>query len=246
MGGFFGVVSTDDSVADLYYGTDYHSHLGTMRGGLAVSNGDGFSRIIHDITNAQFRSKFEDDLPRLSGPMGIGVISDYEDQPLIIRSHHGTYAIVMEWVNGLTFEELNARLDEKNTYFDPAQPFAWIGGTGTEMPLTLLEWRLYQRFKDRSILLRPRDDTDHFLGGDPGWTQEQFRAWASRFPQIGSLDPPDPKNRPQGFERTFASWMFNHPGFRCIGVEKVTMEIRPGEMHEFDVLFYLRLDEEGS
>jgi amidophosphoribosyltransferase len=94
MGGFFGVVSDGDGVADLYYGTDYHSHLGTMRGGLAVTDGDGFTRIIHDITNAQFRSKFEDDLPRLSGPLGIGVISDYEDQPLIIRSHHGTYAIV--------------------------------------------------------------------------------------------------------------------------------------------------------
>ncbi len=94
MGGFFGVVANDDCVADLYYGTDYHSHLGTMRGGLAVRNGEGFARFIHDITNAQFRSKFEDDLPKLTGPMGIGVISDYEDQPLIIGSHHGTYAIV--------------------------------------------------------------------------------------------------------------------------------------------------------
>ncbi len=94
MGGMFGVVANEDCVADLYYGTDYHSHLGTMRGGMAVKNGDGFARIIHDITNAQFRSKFEADLGRLSGTMGIGVISDYEDQPLIIRSHHGTYAIV--------------------------------------------------------------------------------------------------------------------------------------------------------
>jgi amidophosphoribosyltransferase len=94
VGGFFGVVANDDCVADLYYGTDYHSHLGTMRGGMAVRNGEGFVRFIHDITNAQFRSKFEDDLPRLNGSKGIGVISDYEDQPLIIGSHHGTYAIV--------------------------------------------------------------------------------------------------------------------------------------------------------
>jgi amidophosphoribosyltransferase len=64
----FGVVANEDCVADLYYGTDYHSHLGTMRGGMAVKNGDGFARIIHDITNAQFRSKFEADLGRLSGP----------------------------------------------------------------------------------------------------------------------------------------------------------------------------------
>jgi amidophosphoribosyltransferase len=94
LGGFFGVVAKEDCVADLFYGTDYHSHLGTMRGGLAVRNGGGFARFIHDITNAQFRSKFETDLPKLSGAMGIGVISDYEDQPLIIGSHHGTYGIV--------------------------------------------------------------------------------------------------------------------------------------------------------
>ncbi len=93
MGGMFGVVSRGDCVADLFYGTDYHSHLGTMRGGLAVKNGAGFTRFIHDITNTQFRSKFEDDLARLSGSRGIGVISDHEDQPLIISSHHGTYAI---------------------------------------------------------------------------------------------------------------------------------------------------------
>ena len=94
MGGLFGVVAADDCVADLYYGTDYHSHLGTMRGGMAVRNGAGFTRVIHDITNAQFRSKFEDDLAKLRGSVGIGVISDYEDQPLIISSRHGTYAIV--------------------------------------------------------------------------------------------------------------------------------------------------------
>jgi amidophosphoribosyltransferase len=94
VSGVFGVVSREDCVADLFYGTDYHSHLGTLRGGLAVKNGEGFTRFIHDISNTQFRSKFEDDLPRLNGHMGIGVISDYEDQPLLINSHHGAYAIV--------------------------------------------------------------------------------------------------------------------------------------------------------
>jgi amidophosphoribosyltransferase len=94
MGGFFGVASTESCVCDLFYGTDYHSHLGTMRGGLAVRDGVGIGRFIHDITNAQFRSKLEPDLDRLSGTHGIGVISDYEDQPLIIGSHLGTYAIV--------------------------------------------------------------------------------------------------------------------------------------------------------
>jgi amidophosphoribosyltransferase len=94
LSGVFGVVSRDDCVADLFYGTDYHSHLGTVRGGLAVKNGEGFTRFIHDITTTQFRSKFQVDLPRLHGSSGIGVISDYEDQPLLINSHHGAYAIV--------------------------------------------------------------------------------------------------------------------------------------------------------
>ena len=94
MGGFFGVVSKKACTDDLFYGTDYHSHLGTMRGGLATASKTGFSRFIHDITNAQFRSKFEHDITRLKGNMGIGVISDYEDQPLLITSHLGTYALV--------------------------------------------------------------------------------------------------------------------------------------------------------
>ena len=103
MGGFFGVVSSDDCVADLFYGTDYHSHLGTQRGGLVVSNRGSFTCSIHNITNAQFRSKFEDDLGKLRGTLGIGVISDYEDQPLIIGSHLGSYAIAtVGRVNNIT------------------------------------------------------------------------------------------------------------------------------------------------
>ncbi|MBN2581602.1 MAG: amidophosphoribosyltransferase [Planctomycetes bacterium] len=94
MGGFFGVASRDDCVSDLFYGTDYHSHLGTRRGGMAVRDGAGYARFIHDITNSQFRSKFEDDVCKMNGSCGIGVISDYEDQPLIIGSHLGIYAIV--------------------------------------------------------------------------------------------------------------------------------------------------------
>jgi len=94
MGGIFGVVSRSDCSLDLFYGTDYHSHLGTCRGGLAVRNGGFFQRSIHDITNAQFRSKFDDDIRGMKGNMGVGVISDNESQPLIIGSHLGTYAIV--------------------------------------------------------------------------------------------------------------------------------------------------------
>ena len=94
MGGLFGVISDQDCVSDLFFGTDYHSHLGTKRGGLAVKNDEGFIRFIHNIENAQFRSKFENDIKTMSGNKGIGVISDYDDQPLLIRSHLGNYAIV--------------------------------------------------------------------------------------------------------------------------------------------------------
>jgi amidophosphoribosyltransferase len=94
MGGLFGVISEKDCVNDLFFGTDYHSHLGTKRGGLAVKNDERFIRFIHNIENAQFRSKFETDITMMSGNKGIGVISDYDDQPLLIRSHLGNYAIV--------------------------------------------------------------------------------------------------------------------------------------------------------
>ena len=95
MGGLFGVVSKTDCVNDVFYGTDYHSHLGTKRGGMAVVNGDGIRRSIHNIQNNYFRTKFEPDLPKFKGRKGIGVISDFDAQPLIISSHLGTFAIVM-------------------------------------------------------------------------------------------------------------------------------------------------------
>ncbi len=94
MGGLFGTVSKKDCVTDLFYGTDYHSHLGTKRGGMAVRNSKGYERAIHNIENDYFRSKFEPDLPKLHGNKGIGIISDYDAQPLIVGSHLGTFGIV--------------------------------------------------------------------------------------------------------------------------------------------------------
>ncbi len=117
MGGFFGVVSKSDCVMDLFYGTDYHSHLGTMRGGLAVRNLSSYTRFIHDITNAQFRSKFEDDITKMRGNSGIGVISDYESQPLIIGSHLGVYAIVTVGVIKNAEELANRTFEKKTTHF---------------------------------------------------------------------------------------------------------------------------------
>ena len=93
MGGFFGVASTQDCVFDLYFGVDYHSHLGTRRGGMTVLGKNGFERAIHNIENAPFRTKFDKDVNEMKGNMGIACISDYEPQPLLIRSHHGTYAL---------------------------------------------------------------------------------------------------------------------------------------------------------
>jgi len=90
----FGVVSKKDCVSDLYYGTDYHSHLGTKRGGMAVRNANGIHRAIHNIENSYFRSKFESELDQFHGNMGIGVISDTDPQPLIIGSHLGSFGIV--------------------------------------------------------------------------------------------------------------------------------------------------------
>ncbi len=94
MGGFFGVAAKEDCVFDLFFGTDYHSHLGTRRAGMAVYSEEyGYDRAIHNIENAPFRTKFDKDVNTMKGTLGIGCISDYEPQPLIVRSHHGTYAI---------------------------------------------------------------------------------------------------------------------------------------------------------
>ena len=94
MGGFCGVVSSDDCVSDLFFGTDYHSHLGTHRGGMCVLGERGFQRSIHNIQNAPFRSKFERDVATLTGCVGLGVISDTDPQPLVMRCVYGTFAIV--------------------------------------------------------------------------------------------------------------------------------------------------------
>lgn len=112
MGGFFGVASKEDCVFDLFFGVDYHSHLGTRRGGMVVYGENGFDRAIHNIENTPFRTKFDKDANSMKGRYGIGCISDYEPQPLTIRSHHGTYALVtVGKINNL--DELTSTLMEK-------------------------------------------------------------------------------------------------------------------------------------
>lgn len=112
MGGFFGVASKEDCVLELFYGVDYHSHLGTRRGGMATYGAGGFNRAIHNIENSPFRTKFDRDVGEMKGHLGIGCISDFEPQPLLIRSKLGSFAITtVGKVNN--FEELQDALYEK-------------------------------------------------------------------------------------------------------------------------------------
>ena len=118
MGGFFGVASKGDCSLDLFFGVDYHSHLGTRRGGLAVFTEDGkFARSIHNIQNSPFRTKFEKDIEELHGHLGIGCISDYEPQPLLVHSHLGSYAITTVGIVTNKDELIKEILQEGNTHF---------------------------------------------------------------------------------------------------------------------------------
>ena len=117
MGGFFAAALKEDCVFDLFYGTDYHSHLGTRRAGLAVYGMHGFNRAIHNIENSPFRTKFDSDVGDMFGYMGIGCISDYDPQPLIVRSHHGTYAIVTVGKVNNTDEIIDKIFSGSRTHF---------------------------------------------------------------------------------------------------------------------------------
>lgn len=117
MGGFFGVASKNDCVFDLFYGVDYHSHLGTRRAGMAVySSEDGFDKAIHNIENAPFRTKFEQESQAMHGNLGIGCISDFEAQPILVRSHHGTFAVTtVGKINNS--EEITQKIIDNNAHF---------------------------------------------------------------------------------------------------------------------------------
>lgn len=117
MGGFFGAVSKEDCVFDLFFGVDYHSHLGTRRAGLAVYDPEkGFDKAIHNIENAPFRTKFTKESNEMQGTMGIGCISDFEAQPILVRSHHGTFAIsTVGKINNI--DEIVEDILKGNTHF---------------------------------------------------------------------------------------------------------------------------------
>ena len=94
MSGVFGVISNNDCIQDLFYGTDYHSHIGTEYGGIAIFD-NKFRRQIHNISQSQFKSKFYDDCGRMQAKMGIGVVSDFDEQPIYLNSRFGPFALVM-------------------------------------------------------------------------------------------------------------------------------------------------------
>lgn len=117
MGGIFGVISKKNCVFDLFFGIDYHSHLGTKRGGMVVHGENGFDRAIHNIENSPFRTKFERDVEKMEGTSGIGCISDNEPQPLIVRSHLGNFAITTVGLISNSDELLKMAYEKGNPHF---------------------------------------------------------------------------------------------------------------------------------
>ena len=137
MGGLFGVVSKRECITNLFYGTDYHSHLGTRRGGMATYNGNGnFARSIHNLGNSHFRTKFEDDLKKFTGLSGIGVISDTDPQPIVLNSRLGKFAIVtvgkINNVNELEKELLNKGRTFSESSFGATNPTELVAMLITE------------------------------------------------------------------------------------------------------------------
>lgn len=119
MGGFFGTALKGDCVFDLFFGTDYHSHLGTRRAGMAVySSENGFDKAIHNIENAPFRTKFTSESNSMHGELGIGCISDFEAQPILVRSHHGTFAITTVGKINNSDEIVNDIIKEHTHFFE--------------------------------------------------------------------------------------------------------------------------------
>ncbi|MBQ7599121.1 MAG: amidophosphoribosyltransferase [Clostridia bacterium] len=119
MGGFFGVVRRDNAIPDCFFGTDYHSHLGTRRGGMASFDPEiGLQREIHNISNAPFRSKFEDVFTEMKGTSAIGIISDYFPQPLLIRSRLGSYALCMIGIINNSKELIDRYVSTEGAFFN--------------------------------------------------------------------------------------------------------------------------------
>jgi amidophosphoribosyltransferase len=143
MGGFFGVVSKEDCNLDLLYGTDYHSHLGTRRGGIVISGKDGFNRRIHDITRKGFRPQLEDFASENHGTVGIGVVSDYEEQPIYSSRFGGFYVVHVGRINNISSIVDHAHkgrvsfsepASDETMPYNPAEVIAYLIGQGNNIP----------------------------------------------------------------------------------------------------------------
>ena len=216
MGGFFGITSKRDCIADVFFGVDYHSHLGTRRGGMAAIDKEiGFQRAIHNIENAPFRTKFEHDLHEMRGSAAIGCISDSDPQPLLVRSNLGTYALCMVGRINNTDTLIDQYLSFSGGHFD-----AMTGGAvnSTELLAALIDQKSEftdgVRFAQKSI-----DGTASLLILTENQTIIAARDKLGRLPvHIGKND--------DGYAVSFESFAYQKLGFADV------RELGPGEIVE--------------
>ena len=166
MGGFFGAVSKHDAIADVFFGTDYHSHLGTRRGGIAAYDSElGLQRDIHNIENTPFRTKFDNVFDEMKGNSAIGVISDSDPQPLLIMSEVGTYAIatIGRINNAEVLIEKYKKLTALNENYIVIVPFhsedfsAEFTAAFGDKALNVRDYFMHQAHKDYGVTLSKLD-----------------------------------------------------------------------------------------
>ncbi|MBQ8381532.1 MAG: amidophosphoribosyltransferase [Clostridia bacterium] len=218
MGGFFGIASKQDAVIDVFFGTDYHSHLGTRRGGMAAYDKTiGLQRTIHNIENSPFRTKFDHVLEEMHGESAIGSISDSDPQPMLIRSHLGTYALSTIGIINNSAELIENILSGSKGHFD-----AMTGGAvnSTELVATLINQKgsFAEGIEYAESVI---DGTANILILKDGGSIIAARDKLGRIPIIIG-------KREDGFCATFESYAAEKLGF------EIYKELRPGEIVEFD------------
>ena len=230
MGGFFGITSKHDAVIDVFFGTDYHSHLGTRRAGMAVYDKKiGLQRTIHNIENSPFRTKFEHVLEEMCGTAAIGSISDSDPQPLLIRSRHGTYAICTVGIVNNYDELINKYLLSSGGHFD-----AMTGGAvnSTELVASLINQK--DNITDGIIFAQSEiEGTANILilKDDGGIIAARDRM--GRIPVILAKND-------SGYSVTFESFAAEKLGY------EITKELGPGEIVEIYPDGYKILNEPGT
>ncbi len=230
MGGFFGAVSKNDAVSDVFFGTDYHSHLGTRRGGMAAFDEKiGLQRVIHNIENSPFRTRFENIFHEMKGTAAIGCISDYDPQPLLLRSRLGSYAICMIGVINNAKELIDRYLATSGGYFD-----AMTGGAvnSTELLAALINQKndfvegirfAQQEIEGTASILILKDNGSILAARD----------------KVGRL-PVVIGKREDGYCVTFESFAYTKLGYEDV------KELGPGEIVEITADSVTQLAEPGE